>query len=789
MDFRNMAIRGVWRNFLPARILALGFVALMLSCEGNGHTPAEPRTWYYEPEFAEDSGLVAGPDHVVILDIMPGEGLTDHSIPYQYDEGGPHLFAIESEDPFIARVEIFDRSGVLVAATEQGDGGVYLDLTAGGYTIKAYHDGTDVPPEGTVAFIRRQIAGQSAAGPGRPNAGEGIFAIGPEYPAYVALQIVGGDYDGQYLAAVTVTVKDSGGNPYIYVNLLKPVPIDTTGSEFQNRGHLSSFETKDENPCYGDIPPFADYYCFHSWPYKKYLLGDVFCCAWSPVNCPDSQDNKPGDSTIMTFMPQFTNEYDYSTVGIQDIGDGTFVPWIVVGFQPCSPMYAAENGYMYFTEYSSSASPDRFKIVDTFRFYKDGSQISKKDRQELKTGEVALYEGENYTGVAVVLGASFSDTTLIPLAQVKSVAFGLYTDTTIQFFSEPGFSGNLIKTVGVDMPNNLDITGDDIGSIKIFDSRKVLISSKKCPYCNLAGADLSNLNLDAADLSYANLMRASMHYSSLIKANISHALLHGANLTNANLSGASLYNAFLNGNTALNLGAATLTGAYLKNANLAGANLGGADFINASFYSGTYIQTGCAQDDQNPPFTKNCASAHGANMNATNFGNAYLAGADFSSATATGANFSGAILSGANFKNARLDWDSPTSAKTVFSGAFIGGADFTNATASGANFENAYVNFSEIGDCMLFTVSAEHTKFPGFYYQYGDCPCVMFAYSAPTAVVDTDSGNICPDGNTGPCDDTSWTSPSIPRDRSTQPNSSCNDTPPLCDIYHIDPKW
>jgi uncharacterized protein YjbI with pentapeptide repeats len=602
----------------------------------------------------------------------------------------------------------------------------------------------------------------------------------------VALQIVGGDYDGQYLAAVRMTVQEPDGSP-LNVNLLKPVLTDTAGSEFQNRGHLFSFESKDYNDCSsGTYPPFAGNYFFNSWLYHgagRYFCGDMFSCDWAPVNCPDSQTNLPIHG--WTLMPQFSSS-DQLSMCIQDMGDGTFVPWPYTYYSfPCSPMYAAENGYIYFTEFSTTASPDRFKIVDTFRFYKDGSQIK---REDLIKGEVALYEGENYTGVAVVLSDSFSDTTLIPLAQIKSVAFGLYTDTTIQFFRHPDFSG-LIKVVGVDMPKNLNITGDDIGSIKIFDSRKVLISSKKCPNCNLAGADLSNLNLDAADLSYANLMGASMHYSSLIKANISYALLAGANLTNANLSGASLYNAFLNGDAALNLGAASLTGAYLKNANLAGANLGGADFSYASFYSGTYIQTGCAQDDQNPPFTKNCASAQGANMNATKFVNAYLAGADFSSATATGASFSMAILSGANFKNAHLAWDSPTSVRTVFTGAFIGGADFTNATASGANFENAYVNFSQKGDCMLFTVSADHTKFPGFYYQYGDCPCVMFAYSAPTVVVDTDSGNICPDGNSGRCDDTSWTSPLIPRDQSTQPNSSCFDTPPLCDIDHIDPNW
>ena len=72
----------------------------------------------------------------------------------------------------------------------------------------------------------------------------------------------------------------------------------------------------------------------------------------------------------------------------------------------------------------------------------------------------------------MVLGRSFeTDTTLIPMAQIKSVAFGLYTDTTIQFFSNADYHG-LIQTVGVDMKEDLDIDGSGIGSIKIFDSKK-----------------------------------------------------------------------------------------------------------------------------------------------------------------------------------------------------------------------------------------------------------------------------------------------------------------------------
>ena len=91
---------------------------------------------------------------------------------------------------------------------------------------------------------------------------------------------------------------------------------------------------------------------------------------------------------------------------------------------------------------------------------------------------------------------------------------------------------------------------------------------------------------------------------------------------------------------------------------------------------------------------------------------------------------------------------------------------------------------------MLFTVDKTHTKFPGFDSTYGDSPCVMFAYSDPTVTpYNTDNNNICPDGHSGPCNSTNWTSPLIPKNQSNQPNSSCFDTPPLCDFDHIDPNW
>lgn len=794
MNRKDRSAAGVWLMRLLGGALVAGSALLILSCgSDSASTPTEPRAWYYESEFTGNPSLMAVPGQVVILDIFPGEGLSAHPIPYQYEEGGGYLFAVPWDDPFITRADILDRSGVRVATAERGDGGVYLEMSPGDYSIRVYHEGKDVPEQGSAAFIRRQDERTIPSATAAPvhSATQETSPIDPVYPAYVAVRLVSGDYQGQYLASVSGSVWEDGHS--VTVRLLKTVSVNTSGDVFQERGHLFSFETQDSNRCgSGSYPPFAGNYLLHSWPAETAGLTftyDGFACDWTP-KCPPSQDNFPFQSG-WTSMPLFHPHEDSFPFPVEDMGGGVFVPWPYAFYTlPCSTLYAAENGYVYFTEFSTTASPVDFEIVDGFRFYTKGSQINRRD---LKKGEVALYEGKNYTGAAVILSATFKETTLIPLKQVQSVAFGLYTTTTVQLYSRPDFGGELIRTVGVDMPKGLNISGAEIGSIKIFDSWKVFIASKKCPYCNLAGVDLSSLSLDGADLFNADLMAADIHHASLKKANLSGALLNGANLTNANLSGASLLGASLNAYSPLNLDAAILSGAYLRNANCKGADLGGVNFENASFHTWalSYNEDGCDQDTDNPPFTKECASAQGANMDGAIFSNAYLAGTDFSGVTATGAIFSNAVLTGAIFRGAHLDWPSSSGRGVTFRQAFIGGADFQDATVEGAIFTDAYVGCPSNG-CIRFRIPDTHTHFPGFDDTNGTSPCVEFDYPQGTVVPQTKENNTCPDGSRGPCgidcDQGTWTNPNTPRhDPSNLANSDCTDMPENC--TEIDYTW
>jgi uncharacterized protein YjbI with pentapeptide repeats len=374
------------------------------------------------------------------------------------------------------------------------------------------------------------------------------------------------------------------------------------------------------------------------------------------------------------------------------------------------------------------------------------------------------------------------------LFDIQSIAFGPFTDTTIAFYQQPSQAGSPELTVGMDTPS-MTLAASSIGSISVFASDKVLISSKQCPYCNLAGVNLDGLDLTGADLRSANLMAASMAQCGLTGVDMASAVLSGANLSSSNLSGASMKNAVLNENKSLNLAGAVLSGAYLRNANLAGANLSGTDFTYASFHSTPYNAQGCTQDPNNADFSNNCASAVSATMNNTDFTNAYLAGLDLSGAQGVSVIFTGSVLSGAHLTGSSFDWDSNTGARTSFQGAFLDGVDLTGANIHNSIFLNGYVTSDPDKNCLQFSLSADHGGFPGYQSQYGPEPCVMTATSGATVCQALDDSCTCPNGASGPCDGTAWTSPIISRNQSQQKNGYCSDSPPLCNFNDLYFNW
>jgi uncharacterized protein YjbI with pentapeptide repeats len=153
---------------------------------------------------------------------------------------------------------------------------------------------------------------------------------------------------------------------------------------------------------------------------------------------------------------------------------------------------------------------------------------------------------------------------------------------------------------------------------------KRLLAEKKCPGCDLRGADLPSYLRDilvgGADLSSANLSSANLTGYFLGGSNLSNANLRSAYLTFANMNDADL--------TGADLRNAVLLATTLKKANLQRANLEGSLLLQANFEN--------------------------ADLRRANLRNANLEGANLEGANLEGANLEGANLEGATLKKANL---------------------------------------------------------------------------------------------------------------------------------------
>ncbi len=129
------------------------------------------------------------------------------------------------------------------------------------------------------------------------------------------------------------------------------------------------------------------------------------------------------------------------------------------------------------------------------------------------------------------------------------------------------------------------LSSPTIPSPRDLDPTTILVTTSKCPNCDLTGRNFSSVRLQGSDLSRAVLQGTNFRWSNLSEANLSDADLQradlgSAELRNANLRGANLQNANL---SSADLRGADLRGANLQNANLRWAKLNNSDLRGANF--------------------------------------------------------------------------------------------------------------------------------------------------------------------------------------------------------------
>ncbi|MEW5735361.1 MAG: pentapeptide repeat-containing protein [Thermodesulfobacteriota bacterium] len=715
----------------------------------------------------------------MILDLEAGMAQArSHEIPYTYQTGdeGWRVLALDPGDPYLTRATLFDAGGRRVATVTRDSGAVRYYAGPGAYRLEVVHDATVVPAAGSVAFIRQK----KSQGPAVPaKAGLSTLPSIPAYPAYVAFTFGNTDQKGNFLVAREEE------------SFLWALAAWQSDEDFTSMSHLFGLEqVQDLDWCSnGSYPPFAEIVDIHLWAHDDnqhlYFTMEADCGRYPDV-CPASQNNQPISGEL--YMPAIWNGDTKYSLYLQDTGQGSFVLWTpTLPIASCSPLYLAENNIMYYYAFTKDKtfSPATLALDPRFVYYKDGTVI---DRSKLTSGQVALYSEPNYAGTAVILNSSFDTVEVLNLFDVKSIAYGLYTDTTVAFYRETNLHGDPELTVAMNTPN-MDLAAADIGSISVFASDKTLIATKQCPYCNLAGVVLDGDDISGANLCFANLMAASMAHCSLTGTDMANAVLSGANLKNANCAGAGFLNAVLTGNGNLQLSAAVLSGAYLRNANMYGTNLSGVDFTNASFHSTPNDPSGCSPDPDNPDFSNGCSSAQNATLSNANFTGAYLAGLDLSGAQGNEVNFSGAVLSGARLNGSSFSWDPGTQVGSSFQGAFLDGVDLTVAHFDKCDFSSAYVTSDPSKNCVMFSLPASHADFPGYQTQYGSTPCVLTATPGATTYTALDDSCFCPDGTVGPCSNAAWQNPTTPRDQAQPASGYCTDDPPLCTFSNLYFGW
>lgn len=352
------------------------------------------------------------------------------------------------------------------------------------------------------------------------------------------------------------------------------------------------------------------------------------------------------------------------------------------------------------------------------------------------------------------------------------------------------FRGSTMNCEFIDQWDQLDLTGAVIGACAgtlrsatrktPFDFSGGLYAGVVFDTLDLAGTKWTGAVLDGASFqgatldnavglngtpgAPARLSGAKFNRASVRNVDMSNALLYGANFTSANLSGSTLAGAFLTSDPTASppiVKAAVFDGAHLKDVSLANARLSGASFNYASLYStfgGAAPSFPCRRPAPGqcgaPDYTCQCATASGADLTGTQFGNAYLYGVDFTGGTTNvnGTQFDSAILVGASFTGARFGVDAGSTPD--FTKALLQGTVFdSTANLNGSSLLNAFLDFGTAanpsqGNALYLKLSFDYTDFNG--WKGAASPCVQTAYlnfSAPP----TTASLTCPNGNSGVC--------------------------------------
>lgn len=675
-------LRGLTAALKARMHAALLLMLLFSTCAFAGSwtkpvfTTSLARTFFYEQDFVADPTLVALPNQVAVLTLLPASGtspsLQPHKVRYQLSSG-KYNFCLKG-DPSLTTMTATDPSGQVVVSVNVNACST-VDLPTNAYGISIWHDPAKVAGKPRIIFVQLPAPHVKTINVnGAPKSG--YWALQPD-PAQDPTKA------GRLGRLHALPQQNMSTLKASWEVVGMPLAADWTSTEFDDTALLRL-----------DAP--------------KLYANDV------PLNffpVPNAQDQNYNALLFGNSVASYPNYLDQ--VVIDDRADGTVrvgatsqTLITLLSFFYLSPRWAFVGSTSFLTFpplVTLNPPPPSLLARLQFRFFPESKNLP---APALEQGEVELFQSCGYSGDATVFNRDIADLAVLASSTAKvnqAAAVKLGPNTQVILYSEPGFAGTS-QTLASDTNcfDSLPI-GTSIGSLQIRPPIAPFSVSSGCSSCQLQGINLSNSVLDGAllsgtDLSNANLTGASLIGTALEDVNLSQATISQAHFDNADMKGTSWFGVDLrtaasfanlildraSGFGGANLAGVDLTDASLREIDFNFTNLSNAKLLHADLTGANLVQSKLIGTQ-----LTNRAILQKADLSVSTLTNAQLTDADLTHACLDVA------TANANFTGAHLD--SSSLAGTDFRGATLNGATF-----AGADIGNAFYTLDQLRVANLY---------------------------------------------------------------------------------------
>lgn len=678
-----------------------------------------PRRIIHEREFTENPALAARTHQTVVLDLEPAttaQALQENLVRFQLN-GGAHRLCLDENDRYLTGLSLEDVSGQTLVKLDRSTGCANVMIPPGVHGMRITHDAGSITGAGRVAFVQ-------APSPSVPINGAGGAPVG----GYWALQPAPSlDPQGRLgrMRAQPPFQNYSSDYPSI-----EPIVLDFSSQSiddnalflFNRGGYQPRLFAADPNPefPYGlavDITanPFPN--LTNGW----YLIAIGSQCDGDCNSLFALADNNLPQNFIFNDLGNSKVSWSFTTD--------------ILSFKLRFNL-ALENWIRLYPP-----GLDEVTAQLLFRFFPDGTPID----PPLREGEVALFQGCNYTGKATVFSLNTADfsalTSPIITLDKTAASIKLGNNTAVTLYSAANYQGDS-QLIEADTPC---LTGTTIGtgtrSIQLQPLLPLVVASSNCVNCkledvDLSGKDLSGINLEGADLSGAVLTKTVLHDAvSLVKTNFTGATLSCTDFSGTGTNQVDLTQTiFINAKFTQDFSCrADFSNTKLSTQVLSPSLWRYMDLTDAVIEGLTTAALSSASQQLNlSNAILSGMNFSGADLTAAIFSNSMLDGVNLSGAKLYGASLDDVNLEGANLSNAFLtnNRDANVGTAANLSGSWLKNVNLSNAQLSGATMNN--VNFYGSvsvgqGTCAIdsqgFTqgcasaagATMNNTQFPGAY--------------------------------------------------------------------------